>query len=128
GDGRPRESRTGRRNGSRWLPAECDVSIRPGWFWHERENARVKTPAQLIDLYYQSAGRGANLLLNVPPNRDGLLSAEDVASLKAFGEWRRTTFGKALATANGTAIEVGRPVTFSVIRLREDIRQGQRID
>ena len=128
GDVREKESPTGHRNGSHWLPAECDVSIRPGWFWHEKENARVKTPAQLIELYYQSAGRGANLLLNVPPNRDGLLSAEDVASLKAFGEWRRKTFGKAVASAKGGEIDAGRPVTFSVIRLREDIRQGQRID
>ena len=74
GNVREKESPTGHRHGSRWLPAECDVSIRPGWFWHERENARVKTPAQLIDLYYKSVGRGANLLLNVPPNRDGLLT------------------------------------------------------
>ena len=75
GDVRDKESPTGTRHGSHWLPAECDVSIRPGWFWHERENTRVKTPAQLIDLYYESVGRGANLLLNVPPNRDGLLQS-----------------------------------------------------
>jgi alpha-L-fucosidase len=118
GDVREKESPAGHRHGTHWLPAECDVSIRPGWFWHERENARVKTPAQLIDLYYKSVGRGANLLLNVPPNRDGLLSPEDVASLKAFGEWRKTTFGKPVAA--------GQP--FNVIRLKEDIRKGQRID
>ena len=128
GDVREKESPTGHRNGSQWLPAECDVSIRPGWFWHEKENARVKTPEQLIELYYNSVGRGANLLLNVPPNRDGLLSAEDVASLKAFGEWRRKTFGRAVASAKGPEIDAGRPVTFNVIRLREDIRLGQRID
>ena len=97
GDVRDKESPAGHRHGTKWLPAECDVSIRPGWFWHERENARVKTPAQLIDLYYHSVGRGANLLLNVPPNRDGLLQKEDVASLKAFGDYRRATFGKNLA-------------------------------
>ncbi len=97
GDVRDKESPTGHRHGTKWLPAECDVSIRPGWFWHERENARVKTPAQLIDLYYKSVGRGANLLLNVPPNRDGLLQKEDVASLKAFGDYRRATFGTNLA-------------------------------
>jgi alpha-L-fucosidase len=118
GDVREKESPVGHRNGTHWLPAECDVSIRPGWFWHERENARVKTPAQLIDLYYKSVGRGANLLLNVPPNRDGLLSPEDIASLKTFGEWRRKTFGK--------PVPPGQP--FNVIRLKEDIRQGQRID
>jgi alpha-L-fucosidase len=118
GDVREKESPAGHRRGKHWLPAECDVSIRPGWFWHERENARVKTPEQLINLYYQSVGRGANLLLNVPPNRDGLLSAEDIASLKAFGDYRRRSFGKPVMPADG----------FSVIRVREDLRYGQRID
>jgi len=165
GDVRERESPTGTRHGSHWLPPECDVSIRPGWFWHPAENARVKTPAQLIDLYYNSAGRGANLLLNVPPNRDGLLEAEDIRSLTAFGDYRRATFSRDLAAkakvtasdVRGNArayaaanlvdgrtdtswatndrsltpeavIDFGRPVTFSVIRIREDIRLGQRID
>ena len=96
GNVREKESPAGHRHGSKWLPAECDVSIRPGWFWHESENPRVKTPAQLIDLYYKSAGRGANLLLNVPPNREGLLGREDVASLKGFGDYRRATFAKNL--------------------------------
>ncbi len=118
GDVRAKESATGYRHGSHWMPAECDVSIRPGWFWHQDQNARVKTPAQLIDLYYQSVGRGANLLLNVPPNRDGLLSAEDMASLHGFGEYRRRTF----------AHPVPRGAEFNVIRVREDIRYGQRID
>ena len=100
GDVRERESPTGTRHGSHWLPAECDVSIRPGWFWHESENARVKTPAQLIDLYYKSVGRGANLLLNVPPNRQGLLQEEDVASLRDLrelpaGNVRRRSRGRA---------------------------------
>src|SRR4051794_16259188 len=116
GDVRDKESPVGHRNGTHWLPAECDVSIRPGWFWHEKENSRVKTPEQLIDLYYKSVGRGANLLLNVPPNRDGLLSPEDVTSLKAFGDYRRKTFGK---PASGPG---------NVIRIKEDIRQGQRVE
>jgi len=131
GDVRSKDSPTGTRHGSHWLPAECDVSIRPGWFWHEKENARVKTPRQLIDLYYQSVGRGANLLLNVPPNRDGLLSAEDVASLKRFGDYRRATFSKPVAAApkaSPTALDFEHPVTFNVIRVAEDIRYGQRID
>jgi len=118
GDVREKESPTGTRAGHHWLPAECDVSIRPGWFWHENQNARVKTPEQLINLYYQSVGRGANLLLNVPPNRDGLLSSEDIASLKAFGEYRRRVFAKPVKPADG----------FNIIRVREDIRYGQRID
>jgi len=97
GDVRDKESPAGHRHGSKWLPAECDVSIRPGWFWHEKENARVKTQAQLVNLFYQSVGRGANLLLNVPPNREGLLQKEDVEALKAFGDYRRTTFSRNVA-------------------------------
>lgn len=97
GDVRDRESPTGTRNGSHWLPAECDVSIRPGWFWHESENARVKTPAQLIDLYYKSVGRGANLLLNVPPNRLGVLQQEDVQSLRGLRNYLDATFTADLA-------------------------------
>jgi alpha-L-fucosidase len=97
GDVRERESPTGTRNGSRWLPAECDVSIRPGWFWHESENSRVKTPAQLIDLFYKSVGRGANLLLNVPPNRMGRLQEEDVASLRGLSSYLWATFDVDLA-------------------------------
>jgi alpha-L-fucosidase len=116
GDVRARDSGTGTRNGKHWLPAECDVSIRPGWFWHERENSRVKTPEQLVDLYFKSVGRGASFLLNVPPDRRGLLHEADVASLAAFGEWRRKTF-------TGP-----RPAAFNVVRLREDIRLGQRIE
>jgi alpha-L-fucosidase len=131
GDVREKDSPAGTRNGSKWLPAECDVSIRPGWFWHERENARVRTPEQLITLYYQSVGRGANLLLNIPPNRQGVLSSEDVASLKAFGEYRRAMFGvnfAARARIKGGLVELRSPAEFDVIRLREDIRYGQRVD
>ena len=126
----------------------------------------MKKPAQLTSFFtINSVGRGATLL-NVPPNRDGLLSPEDVAALKAFGDYRRATFSNNLATQlakvtasnvrgkarayaaanmlNGRAdacwatddavltadatFDFGRPVTFSVIRLREDIRLGQRID
>jgi alpha-L-fucosidase len=97
GDVREQDSPTGYRHATHWLPAECDVSIRPGWFWHESENIEVKPLAQLTRLYYNSVGRGANLLLNVPPNKDGLFSPEDMASLKAFGEYRRATFARNLA-------------------------------
>ena len=131
GNVKERESPAGTHHGSHWLPAECDVSIRPGWFWHEAENSRVKTPAQLIDLYYKSVGRGANLLLNVPPNRQGLLEQEDIASLKAFGDWRRKTFGANLAAKaklSQDTLTFPKPVEIHVVRLREDIRYGQRID
>ncbi len=74
----------GNRNGPIWLPAEADVSIRPGWFWRPSEDEKVKTPEQLFRIYLQTVGRGANLLLNVPPNSEGLISAPDSASLIGF--------------------------------------------
>jgi alpha-L-fucosidase len=74
----------GHENGESWVPAEVDVSIRPGWFYHVREDAKVKTPAKLLDLFYKSVGRGANLLLNLPPDRRGLIHENDVANLRAF--------------------------------------------
>lgn len=162
GDVNARQSGTGTRGGKRWLPAECDVSIRPGWFWHEKENLRVKTPTQLMDLYYKSVGRGASFLLNVPPDRRGLLHENDVASLKGFGEKLRGTFAVNLAakarvkatdgrggqwraenlldgrretfwaakegvkTAE-VVVEMKGEVEFDVVRVREEIRLGQRV-
>lgn len=82
----------GERAGTVWRPAECDVSIRPGWFWHEQENNMVKTPAQLLNLFYASVGRGASMLLNVPPDRRGRLHENDVRALREFGELLRKTF------------------------------------
>lgn len=118
---RDKDGQTGTRNGSRWMPPECDVSIRPGWFWHAEEDGRVKTARQLMDLYYQSVGRGGSLLLNVPPDRRGLLGNADVASLKEFGGMVSRTFAKNLYAE-------GRDMTFDVVRLREDIAFGQRVD
>ena len=75
-------------NGKNWIPAECDVSIRPGWFYHKEEDSKVKTPEQLFDLYLKSVGRGANLLLNVPPDRRGLINENDSAALVGFKNLR----------------------------------------
>ena len=74
----------GDRAGTVWRPAEVDVSIRPGWFYHPAEDDRVRTVDNLIDLYFSSVGKNGKLLLNVPPTRDGLLHATDVARLAAF--------------------------------------------
>ena len=135
GDVRSKDSPTGTEHGTKWLPAECDVSIRPGWFWHAQETPRVKTPKQLSNLYYLSVGRGANLLLNVPPNRDGLIDAADAASLKAYGEYLRQTFDKPVAQASMR--DMGRPeivldlapdASFNLVKIRENIRFGQRIE
>jgi alpha-L-fucosidase len=71
--------------GKHWIPAECDVSIRPGWFYHAKEDAQVKTPDQLWSIWMQSIGRGANLILNVPPMPNGRIHPTDSANLAAFG-------------------------------------------
>jgi alpha-L-fucosidase len=72
---------TGNYNGKYWIPAECDVSIRPGWFYHTKEDDDVKKPKKLFELYLTSVGRGANLLLNVPPDKRGLIHENDSAAL-----------------------------------------------
>ena len=160
------EATEGTRNGKFWLPAECDVPLRPGWFYHEAQDGQVKSPYQLLDLYYQSVGRGADLDLGLAPNRKGVLDQHDVASLKGFGDLLRQIFSVNLARgasfeasnirggdvrsygparlvdgdrysywATDDAVkqadlvaDLGKQVTFNVIRLRENIKLGQRID
>lgn len=78
--------------GKNWIPAECDVSIRPGWFYHAHEDDKVKSSEQLFDLYLKSVGRGANFLLNIPPDRRGLIHANDSAALIGFKQLREKNF------------------------------------
>ncbi len=82
----------GHSDGNYWVPAEVDVSIRKGWFYHQTQDAGVRTPENLLELYYSSVGRNSNLLLNVPPDRRGLLHENDVKSLMAFKELREKEF------------------------------------
>lgn len=77
---------SGSEDGNHWIPAEVDVSIRQGWFYHASQDSLVKTPERLFEIYLTSVGRGANLLLNVPPNRMGIIHENDV---KALTEWRK---------------------------------------
>ncbi|WP_374949285.1 alpha-L-fucosidase [Mucilaginibacter sp.] len=160
------EGTEGHRNGQFWMPAECDVALRPGWFYHKRQNDSVKTPDQLMDLYFKSVGRGADLDLGLAPNRDGVVSKQDVATLETFGQRLAETFkvnranGATLTASNtrgnnklkfGAANLLGndrysywatddkvttanlvfdmhKPQSFDVIRLRENIKLGQRIE
>ena len=159
------EATEGTKNGANWMPAECDVSLRPGWFYHSSQNEQVKSPYQLLDLYYKSVGRGADLDLGLSPDKRGLLDDHDVASLKKFGEILKQTFALNLAkgakftasnirgnnaskfgpafltdhsrysywatddaiTTPQLVINLGIKKTFNVIRLRENIKLGQRI-
>ena len=75
-----------------WYPAEADVSIRPGWFFHAEENDKVKSPEKLMDIYYNSVGRNCVLLLNIPPDKEGLLNASDVKALQGWKKLRDETF------------------------------------
>lgn len=128
---------TGNYNGAAWIPAECDVSIRPGWFYHEEENAKVKTPEQLFELYLKSVGRGANLLLNVPPDTRGLFRPEDSAALMGFKQLRdeRTRIPLYIIARPGNRYTTGISQNFSTgvsvfancIQLREQIKNGQHI-
>lgn len=83
---------SGNKYGTHWIPAECDVSIRPGWFYHQEEDSKVKSPEELFQLYLKSVGRGATLLLNVPPDRRGKFHANDSAALVGFRKLRQQSF------------------------------------
>ncbi len=75
---------TGSGEGTAWIPAEVDVSIRPGWFYHAGEDSLVKSPQKLLEIYLTSVGRGSTLLLNVPPDQRGRIHDNDVTALRGF--------------------------------------------
>src|SRR6266700_5553154 len=155
----------GTRNGNYWMPAECDVPLRPGWFYHPAQDEQAKSPYALLNLYYKSVGRGACLDVGIAPDREGLLHANDVEVLKQFGDLLKQIFavnlakGASLVASNIRAsdrqkygpsflldndrysywatddsvttpqlvIDLGKTKIFNVIRLRENIKLGQRI-
>lgn len=157
---------TGKRGGERWVPAEGDTTINhAGWFWHQGQSSRVKSPEELMQVWFDSVGRGANLILNVAADKTGRLDPEDVKSLMEFKELRDKLYARdyalgATVTASQTRgndkkfapsnmtdgnmetywaveddnltptafITLPKPATFDVIRLREQIRLGQRVD
>lgn len=130
-----RELGEGNPKGANWIPAECDVSIRPGWFWRESENNKVKTPEELLNLYYKSVGHGATFLLNVPPDRRGLIHENDVASLVSFGQKLKQEFSREeskhadLKVLNDRVgeLDFGSVRTVDRVVLQENIEKGQRI-
>jgi alpha-L-fucosidase len=105
----------GHEDGTHWVPAECDVSIRPGWFHHADQDGAVKTLVELLDIYYRSVGRNAVLLLNVPPDQRGLIHENDVARLAELRAVLDETFRVNLAAGKpvlaGAAGGSAEPVT-----------------
>jgi len=125
---------TGNYNGKVWIPGEADVSIRKGWFYHEEEDNTVKTDKQLFNLYLKNVGRGGNFLLNVPPNRKGLISPADSASLMDFKKMRdaafkTNVFKNATIKNHGNEMEIclNQAATFNTLQLQEQIKYGQRV-
>ncbi len=140
-----------------WYPAETDVSIRPGWFYHPEEDDKVKTPEKLFDIYCSSVGKNSVLLLNLPPNQQGLLHPTDVHNLLEWKRLRDITFSKNKASgatlrskqANELSnvldgrdnthattqdsvlvleLKLKGPQQFDMLMLQENIEIGQRIE
>ncbi len=139
----------------KWYPAECDVSIRSGWFYHPDE--KPKTAEQLVDIYFQSVGRNSVLLLNIPPDTRGRFADADVAALRGFRAELDKLFQTDLAeravvpAENGPArpvpsgdeeswwcpqgegpytleLQWKEPVEINIVELAEAIRHGQRVE
>ena len=118
-----------------WYPSEVDVSIRPGWFYHAGQDSLVKSPEQLVDIWYSSVGRNSVLLLNLPPDQRGLIHKNDIAALKGMRKILDATFTHNLAdmstiTRNDSVIllEMPSPVFFDRVMLCENFRNGQRVE
>jgi alpha-L-fucosidase len=108
-----------------WYPAETDVSIRPGWFYHAREDGRVKSVEQLLDIYFKSVGRNSVLLLNLPPDRRGLVHENDVQRLREFRKGLDAIFAENLAAgARATASAVkGNDPAFAADKITDSDKQ-----
>ena len=121
--------------GLTFTPAEIDMSIRPGWFWHEQEEPH--SLERLYTTYLRSCGANTCLNLNLPPNRDGLIDERDVKRLKEFGAMIEATERRIPCTMErigGTdtqpmyEIKCGEPVKIGAVILQEDLTKGQRVE
>jgi alpha-L-fucosidase len=138
---------TGDPEGTSWIPAETDVSIRQGWFYHPKEDDKVRSGKDLVNLYYKSVGRNSLLLLNIPPTTRGLIHENDIANLREMRSILNETFknnliknsvspllndGKLathtpLSLNKPFAINLGKKQDFNRILLQENILKGQYI-
>ena len=138
--------------GVAWYPSEVDVSIRPGWYYHASQDEKVKSPQKLIDIYYSSVGKNSLLLLNLPPDKRGLIHENDCKNLSEMTRILNETFANnLLKEASCKKVRIQKlidndlttywsgegkelvfhydaPVTFDRVLLQENITQGQRIE
>ena len=121
-----------------WYPSEVDVSIRPGWFYHAEQDEQVRSLANLVNIYYRSVGCNSVLLLNIPPDKRGLIHEVDVQRIKELSDYINKTFATNYVE-NGTQMwkaEVGQTKEYNVkpgamvntFLIQEDIAQGQRVE
>ena len=121
-----------------WYASETDVSIRPGWFYHESQNNYVRSLKNLVDIYFSSVGSNSSLLLNIPPTLEGKVHPTDSIRLKEFGDYIRAAFAEdyAIGGDKNLRVEQGGSVTLDVkkgakvntIMVQEDIAKGQRVE
>ncbi|MEG2374749.1 MAG: alpha-L-fucosidase [Niameybacter sp.] len=122
-----------------WYPSQVDVSLRPGWFYHKAEDSKVKSLKHMMQIYYDSVGGNAQLLLNLPPTPEGLIHTKDVSRLKEVGEVIQQTFKdnvlensvQVITNENGIqniTFTLEETFTFNTLMLQEDIREGQRVE
>lgn len=120
-----------------WYPSEVDVSIRPGWFYHAEQDEQVRSLANLVNIYYQSVGCNSVLLLNIPPDRRGLIHETDVQRIKDLSTYISNTFADNQVTdVVDWQAQVGQSKEYNVksgalvntFLIQEDIAQGQRVE
>ena len=139
-------------HGLAWYPSEVDVSIRPGWYYHTSQDEKVKSPQKLIDIYYSSVGKNSLLLLNLPPDKRGLIHENDCKNLFEMTRILNDTFDENLLNRasskqtsmkfltdnelttywsgenNELVFEYSSPIEFDRVLLQENITEGQRIE
>lgn len=93
----PERFASGQENGTHWVPAESDVSIRPGWYYHAYEDHKVRSLPALVEIYYNSIGRNSSLLINFPVDTRGLIHENDEEAILKFGQKIREDFKTNLA-------------------------------
>ena len=121
-----------------WYPSEVDVSIRPGWFYHAEQDGQVRSLANLVNIYYRSVGCNSVLLLNIPPDRRGLIHELDVQRIKELSEYINKTFATNYVEKGNQewAAQVGESKEYDVksgamvntFLIQEDITKGQRVE